>query len=62
MQIWKPYDKKWRHDDVITENNRKMQTSKKSVKLYIIQKVLMRAIEKCKFYKIWVILSKVMGI
>ena len=21
MQIWKPYDRKWRHNDVITKNN-----------------------------------------
>ena len=40
MQIWKLCDKKWRHDDVITRNKGKMQTSKKSVKLYIIWKVL----------------------
>ena len=23
MQIWKPCDKKWRHDNVITKNNGK---------------------------------------
>ena len=23
MQIWKPCDKKWRHNDIITKNNRK---------------------------------------
>ena len=38
MQIWRPCDKKWRHNDVITKNNEKMRTSEKPVKLYIIQK------------------------
>ena len=62
MQIWMPCDKKWRHNDVITKNNEKMWTSEKQVKLYIIRKVLTRSIDKCKFDKIWIILSKVMGI
>ena len=39
-----------------------MRTSEKPVKLYIIRKVLTRAIQKCKFYQIWAILSKIMGI
>ena len=31
-------------------------------KIYIVQKVLMRAIQKCNFYWIWATVSKVMGI
>ena len=62
MQIWKPYDKKWRHNDIITKNNGKMWTSAKPNKLYITRKVLMRAIQKCTFYWIWTTMSKVMGI
>ena len=62
MQIWKLCDKKWRHNDIITNNNEKMRTSAKPNKLYIIRKVLMRAIQKCTFYWIWVTMSKVMGI
>ena len=46
MQIWKPCDKKLCHNDVISKNNRKVQTSEKPVKLYIIQKVLMIAINQ----------------
>ena len=61
-QIWKPCDKKWRHNDIITKNNEKMRTSAKPNKLYIIRKVLMRAIQKCIFYWIWVTMSKVIGI
>ena len=41
---------------------KKMRTSEKQVKLYIIRKVLPIAIQKCKFYEILMILSKVMGI
>ena len=37
MQIWKPCDKKWRHNDVITKNNGKMRTSEKSINLYKIR-------------------------
>ena len=62
MQIWKPCDKKWCHNDIITKNNEKMWTSAKTTKLYIIQKVLMRAIQKSTFYWIWVTISNVMGI
>ena len=62
MQIWKPCDKKLCHNDVISKNNRKVRTSEKPVKLYIIRKVLMIAIKKCKFDQIWVIESKVMDI
>ena len=35
-----------------------MRASEKPVKLYIIQKVLTRAIQKCEFYKLWVIRQK----
>ena len=62
IQIWKPCDKKWRHNDIITKNNGKMRTSSKPNKLYIIRKVLMRAIQKCTFYWIWVTMLKVMSI
>ena len=62
MKIWKPCDKKWRHNDIITKNNGKMRTSTKPNKLYIIRKVLMRAIQKFTFYWIWITMSKVMGI
>ena len=58
MKIWKPCDKKWRHNDVITKNNGKMRTSEKPVKLYTIRKVFTKAIQKCKFYQIWVICQK----
>ena len=51
MQIWKPCDKKWRQNDVITKNNGKMWTSEKSVKLYSIRKVLTRAIQNESFIK-----------
>ena len=54
MQIWKPCDKKWRHN-VITKNNGKMRTSAEPSKIYIVRKVLMRAIQKCNFYWIWVL-------
>ena len=40
----------------------KVRTSAKPNKLYIIRKVLMRAIQKCTFYWNWVTMSKVMGI
>ena len=49
-------------NDVLTKDNGKMRMSEKPVKLYIIRKVLKRAIQKCTFYRIGVILSKVMGI
>ena len=62
MQIWKPCDKKWRHNDIITKNNGKMQTSAKPNKLYIIRKALMRAVQKCTFYWIRATMSKVMEI
>ena len=39
-----------------------MRTSAKPNKLYIIRKVLMRAIQKCNLYWIWATMSKVMGI
>ena len=61
MQIWKLCGKKWRQNDVITKNDKKMHTEK-PVKLYIIRNVLMRAIQKCKFNRIRVILSTVVGI
>ena len=64
IQIWKPCDKKWRHNDIITKNNRKMRTSAKPNKLYIIQKVLMRAIQNILFIefeplcqKLWAFMS-----
>ena len=56
MHIWKPCDKKWRHNDVITKNNGK------PIKLYVIRKVFTRAVQNCKLYQIWTILSKVMDI
>ena len=62
MQIWKKCDKKWRHNDLITENNRKIGTSEKPTKLYIIRKVLTRTIQKCRFCQIWTFSSKGMGI
>ena len=49
-------------NDVITKNNGKMRMSEEPVKLYIIRKVLRRAIQKFTFYRIGVILSKVIGI
>ena len=39
-----------------------MRASAKPNKLYIIRKVLMRAIQKCILYWIWATTSKVMGI
>ena len=39
-----------------------MRTSAKPNKLYIIRKVLMRAIQKCTFYWIWATMAKAMGI
>ena len=66
MQIWKPCDKKRHHNGVITKSNGKtigeMWTSAKSNKLYINQKVLMRAIQKCTAYWIWATMSKVVDI
>ena len=62
MQIWKPCDKKWRHNDIITKNNGKMRTFAKPNKLYITRKVLMRAIQKRTFHWIWATMSKAMGI
>ena len=44
--------------DVITKNNGKVRRSEKSVKLYIIRKVLTRVIQKYKFYQISVIFVK----
>ena len=55
----------WRHDDVITKNNGnngKMQTLAEPNKIYIVRKVLMRAIQKCNFYWISTTVSIVMGI
>ena len=67
-KMWK-FENHVRRNDVIMmslpktmENNRKMQTSAEPNKIYIVQKVLMRAIQKCNFYWIWATLSKVMGI
>ena len=62
MQVWKPCDTKWHHDDIISKNNRKMRISAKPNKLYIVRKVLMRGTQKCRFYWIWAFMSKVMGI
>ena len=45
MQIWKLNNNKWRHNNVITKNNGKIQTFSKPNTLYIIRKVLMRAIQ-----------------
>ena len=39
-----------------------MRTLEKRNKTYIVQKVLVRAIQKCNFYWIWATVSKVMGI
>ena len=44
------------------ENNGKMRTSPEPNKIYIIRKVLMRAIQKCNFHWIWATVSKVLGI
>ena len=44
------------------ENNGKMRTSGEPNKIYIVGKVLMRAIQKCNFYWIWATVSKVMCI
>ena len=44
------------------ENNLKIRTSGEPNKIYIVGKVLMRAIQKCNFYWIWAFVSKVMGI
>ena len=52
----------WRHNDVITKNNGKIQTSAKPNKWYIIQKVMMRAFRKCSLYCNWVTDWKVMFI
>ena len=49
-------------NDVITKNSGNMQTSVEPNKIHIIQKDLMRDIQKCNFYWIWAIVSKVMGI
>ena len=46
MLIWKPNNNKRRHNVVITKNNDKIWTSAKPNKIYIIRKVLMRAIKK----------------
>ena len=59
VQIWKPCDQKWRHND-----NGKMRTSSKPNKLFIIRKVLMRAIQNVLFIefeslcqKLWAFMS-----
>ena len=39
-----------------------MRTSKEPNKIYIVRKVLMRAIQKCNIFLIWATVSKVMGI
>ena len=52
IQIWKPCDNKWRHNDV-NGNNGKMRTSAEPNKIYIVWKVLMKAIKKCEVYWIW---------
>ena len=65
MQIWKSCDQKWRHNGVITKNNRKqwknadLGGTKQNIYRW---KGLMRAIQKCYFYWIWATVSKVMGI
>ena len=62
MQIWKPYDYKWGHKNVISKNNGnnvKMRTSVEPNKTYIVRKVLIRAIN---VYWIWATVSKVMSI
>ena len=46
---------------MLLPKNGKMRTSEKPVKSYILRKVLTRAIQKCTFYQIWVILSKFMA-
>ena len=45
----KAQQKQRRHNNVITKNNGKIPTSPKPNKLYIIRKVLMRAIQGCTF-------------
>ena len=50
MEIVKLCDKNLRHNDIITKKNGKMRTSAKPNELYIIRKVLMRAIQNCTFY------------
>ena len=62
MVIWKYNNKKCRPLDVISKNNGKCRTSAKQSKLYIIRKILIRAIQRCTFYWIWATVSKVMSI
>ena len=64
MQIWKPCDYKWRHNDVITRNNEndgKMRTSAEPNKIYISFEKFWWELFKSNFYWIWAILSKVIG-
>ena len=61
MQIWKSRDYKWRHYKKMKDNS-KMRTLSEPNKIYIVRKVLKRAIQKCNFYWIWATVSKVMGI
>ena len=42
----------WRHNDVITKNNGKIQISAKPGKLYIIRKDVMRASQNVSFIEI----------
>ena len=63
MQISKNHGT--RNNDVITKNNgnnRKIGTSAKPNKIYIVAKVLLRAIQKCNFYWIWATVPNVMDI
>ena len=53
MQIWKLNNKKWRHNNVITKNNGKIQTFSKPKKLYIIQKVLIQNVIVIAFEPLW---------
>ena len=48
----------WRHNGFITRNNRKIRTSVKPGKWYIIRKVMIRAFRKCNFYCNWSTESK----
>ena len=56
MQTWKLNNNKWRHNDIITKNNGKIRTSVKPNKLYVIRKVLIRAIQNVlsiEFVPLW---------
>ena len=62
MLIWRPNNNKRRHNDVITKNNGKIRTSAKPNKIYIIWKLLMRAIQKCAFYWIWATVCQILAL